>query len=42
MLIRVKSAGEQIPVDDMPDELSITMLSEQILAMKDLGLTVFG
>ena len=41
MLIRVKSAGATIPVDDMPDEMFITMLSEQILEIRDLGLKVF-
>ena len=41
MLIRVKSAGAQIPVDDMPDEMFITLLSEQVIEIKDLGLKVF-
>ena len=41
MLIRIKPAGASIPVDDMPDEMFITMLSEQILEIKDLGLKVF-
>ena len=41
MLIRVKPAGASIPVDDMPDEMFITMLSEQILEIKDLGLKVY-
>eukprot|EP00439_Symbiodinium_sp_Y106_P004570 s5548_g1.t1 len=37
MLIRVKSAGAQIPVDDMPDEMFITMLSEQALPCQDIS-----
>ena len=41
MLIRVKSAGTSIPANDMPDEMFITLLSEQILEVKDLGLKVF-
>ena len=41
MLVRVKSAGAQIPVDDMPDEMFITLLSEQVIEIKDLGLKVF-
>ena len=41
MLIRIKPAGASIPVDDMPDEMFITMLSEQILEIRDLGLKVF-
>ena len=41
MLIRVKPAGASIPVDDMPDEMFITMLSEQVIEIKDLGLKVF-
>ena len=41
MLIRIKPAGASIPVDEMPDEMFITMLSEQILEIKDLGLKVF-
>ena len=41
MLIRIKPAGASIPVDDMPDEMFITMLSEQILEIKDLGLKVY-
>ena len=40
MLIRVKPAGASIPVDDMPDEMFITMLSEQVIEIKDLGLKV--
>ena len=31
MLIKIKPAGATIPVDDMPDEMFITLLSEQIL-----------
>ena len=41
MLLRVKNAGASIPVDDMPDELFVTLLSEQILEIRDLGLKVF-
>ena len=42
MLIRIKPAGVSIPVDDMPDEMFITMLSERIFEIKDLGLKVLG
>ena len=41
MLIRVKPAGATIPADDMPDELFVTLLSEQVIEIKDLGLKVF-
>ena len=41
MLVRVKSAGAQILADDMPDEMFITLLSENILEIRDLGLKVF-
>ena len=41
MLLRVKPAGATIPANEMPDKLYITMLSEQILEIKDLGLKVF-
>ena len=41
MLIKIKPAGATIPANDMPDEMYITMLSEQILKIKDLGLKVF-
>ena len=41
MLIRIRPAGASIPVDEMPDEMFITMLSEQILEIKDLGLKVY-
>ena len=41
MLIKIKPAGTAIPVADMPDEMFITLLSEQILEIKDLGLKVF-
>ena len=40
MLLRVKPAGATIPATEMPDTLYITMLSEQILEIKDLGLKV--
>ena len=42
LLLRVKPAGATIPANEMPDTLYITMLSEQILEIKDLGLKVFG
>ena len=37
LLLRVKPAGATIPANEMPDTLYITMLSEQILEIKDLG-----
>ena len=41
MLIRVKPAGASILVDDMPDEMFVTLLSEQVTEIKDLSLKVF-
>ena len=41
MLIKIKPAGTAIPGADMPDEMFITLLSEQILEIRDLGLKVF-
>ena len=41
MRLIVKPAGATIPANEMPDQIYITMLSEQILEMKDLGLKVF-
>ena len=42
MLLRVKPAGATIPATEMPDTIHfLTMLSEQILEIKDLGLKVF-
>ena len=41
MVIKVKPAGSAIPANEMPDQIYITMLSEQILEIKDLGLKVF-
>ena len=43
MLLRVKPAGATIPATEMPDTMyiTITMLSEQILEIQDLGLKVF-
>ena len=41
MLLRVKPAGATIPATEMPDTMYITMLSEQILEVKDLGLKVY-
>ena len=37
MLLRVKPAGATIPASEMPDTMYITMLSQQILKVKDLG-----
>ena len=37
----VKPAGSTIPVNEMPDNIYITLLSEQILEIKDLGLKVY-
>ena len=41
MLLRVKPANTTINAADMPDNVYITLLSEQILEIKDLGLKVF-
>ena len=41
MLLRVKPANATINSADMPDNIYITLLSEQILEIKDLGLKVF-
>ena len=41
MQIRVKSTGASIPSIDMPDAVYITMLSEQSLEIRDLGIIVF-
>ena len=41
MLIRIKPAGAPIPATEMPDQMYITLLSEQILEIKDLGLKVY-
>ena len=41
MLLRVKPANASINATDMPDNVYITMLSEQILEIKDLGLKVY-
>ena len=41
MLLRVKPAGATIPANEMPDTLYVTLLSEQILEITDLGLKVF-
>ena len=40
-LIRVKPAGATIPANEMPDQMFITLLSESICEIKDLGLRVF-
>ena len=41
MLLRVKPANSTINPTDMPGNVYITMLSEQILEVKDLGLKVY-
>ena len=41
MLLRVKPAGATIPANEMPDTMYVTLLSEQILEIKDLGLKVY-
>ena len=41
MLLRAKPAGATIPAAEMPETMYITMLSEQIQEIKDLGLKVF-
>ena len=41
MLVRAKPAAASIPAADMPEQLYITMLSEQVIEIKDLGLRVF-
>ena len=41
MQIRVKPTGASIPSTDMPDQIYITLLSEQILEVRDLGIKVF-
>ena len=41
MVIKVKPAGTSIPTNEMSDQMYITMLSEQILEIRDLGLKVF-
>ena len=41
MQIRVKPTGASIPANDMPDQIYITLLSEQILEVKDLGIKVY-
>ena len=41
MLVRIKPTGASIPANDMPDQIYITLLSEQILEVKDLGIKVF-
>ena len=41
MLLRVKPANSTAHPTDMPDNVYITMLSEQILEIKDLGLKVY-
>ena len=41
MRLIIKPAGASIPATEMPDNMYITMLLEQILEMKDLGLKVY-
>ena len=41
MLIKIKPAGATIPANEMPDQLYATLLSEQVLEIKDLGLKVY-
>ena len=41
MLVKIKPVGTSIPTFDMPENIYITMLSEQILEIRDLGLKVF-
>ena len=41
MLVRVKPAAASIPANEMPEQFYITMLSEQVIEIKDLGLRVF-
>ena len=41
MRLIVKPAGASIPATEMPDNIYITMLSEQILEITDLGLKVY-
>ena len=41
MLVKVKPANASITTTAMPDNIYITLLSEQILEIRDLGLKVF-
>ena len=41
MLVKIKPANASIVTTNMPDNIYITLLSEQILEMKDLGLKVY-
>ena len=41
MVIKVKPAGSAIPANEMLDQIYITMFSEQILEIRDLGPRVF-
>ena len=41
MLVRVEPAAASIPANEMPEQFYITMLSEQVIEIKDLGLRVF-
>ena len=41
MLIKIKPARATIPASEMPDQLYATLLSEQVLEIKDLGLKAY-
>ena len=41
MFLNVKPAKATISSTDMPDEVYVTLLSEQIFEIQDLGLKVF-
>ena len=41
MLVKVKPANASITTTAMPDNIYITLLREQILEIRDLGLKVF-
>ena len=41
MLIKVKPINSSIDVSNMPDQIYATLLSEQVLEIKDLGLKVY-
>ena len=41
MLLKVKPANASTTNTNMPENVYITLLSEQILEIKDLGLKVF-
>ena len=41
MLVRIKPAGTTIPATEMLENIYVTLLSEQILEIKDRGLKVY-